>query len=101
MRKLFFAMLALGMSACAPGVYRLSDSGIRCVREPCPSILAAPPGVSAGVRVSGIEYPASMTEAERQRVAQRVFSPEGLLCEGAVVGQGDGRVFVLDNVLEP
>jgi hypothetical protein len=99
--RTILVLLALGLSSCASGVYRLTDSGVRCARAPCPSILASPAGVGTGVRVSSIQFPSAMSQEERTQVANRIYSPEGLLCEGFVWGQGDDRVFVLDNVLEP
>ncbi|WP_375764711.1 hypothetical protein NR798_23600 [Archangium gephyra] len=120
MRKSLCAFLVLGVSACGPGggifdddifhdasevsgpgTYRISDSGIRCVAAPCPSLRVSPLGSSASILVSGIEYPPGMTQDKRQQASNRIYMSDGLVADGAPRGEGDARVFVVQSVVEP
>jgi hypothetical protein len=104
MRQFLLAFLVAAVSACGGagslGVSRLTDSGVRCVRAPCPSILVSPLGPGEPVRVSEIEYPPSMSREERDAAALRRFQPGGLLARGTLYGRDDEGLFVLESVLE-
>ncbi|MCY1078338.1 DUF6748 domain-containing protein [Archangium lansingense] len=118
MRKYLCAFLLLGLSACGPdgfffddifhdagavqglGTYRISDSGVQCVRAPCPSLLVSPLDSRSGIRVSGIEFPSSMSQQKRQEVSNLIYTPEGLVAHGAPRGEGDARVFVVQSLPE-
>lgn len=107
MRKFLLAFLVSAVSACGgvsslgvSGVYRLTDSGVRCARAPCPAILVSPLGSGEPVRVSEVEYPPSMSREEQEAAALHQFQPGGLLARGTVYGRDDQGVFVLESVLE-
>src|SRR5690349_13384898 len=80
-----------------PGTYRLTDSGIRCVTTPCPSLLATPADSGEPVTVSDIDFPSSMSLEERHAVLNRVFTPAGLVVRGAVHGDAENAVFELES----
>lgn len=121
MRNLLCAFLVLGATACGPdgfvfddlsdifhdagevqgpGTYRLSDSGVRCVQAPCPSLRVSHLDSQTGTLVSGIEFPASMPQDKRQEASNRIHTPNGLVAHGVPRGEGDARVFVLESLVE-
>jgi hypothetical protein len=113
MRKTLSLFLMFGATACGgvgllngsgqssePVTYRLSDSGIRCVTTPCPALLATPLDAGAPVRVSEINFPATMSAQERHGVINRAATPEGLVVRGTVHGEEMDGVFELDSLIE-
>lgn len=113
MRKSLLLFLMFSATACGgmlgsevtgqssnPGTYRISDSGVRCVTAPCPSLLATPVGSEKGVRISEIHFPASMQEPDRRGVISRAATSEGLVARGTVHGAEDTGVFELEAIIE-
>jgi hypothetical protein len=89
-----------GALGCGGPVYRLSDSGIRCVTAPCPSLLAVSLGGGKSVLVSDIEFPSSMAHEDRVDVINRAATSEGLVVSGEVQGDEQAKVFKLESVVE-
>jgi len=121
MRKYLCAFLVFGVSACGPGgdffddfsdvfhdagavqgagMYRISDSGVRCVQAPCPTLLVSPLDSRQGVLVSGLEFPAHLPEEKREQASQRIHTSNGLVVQGAPRGEGHARVFVIHSLIE-
>ena len=119
MRKLLLASLVLfGAIACGlpgsvgddgvleiqdgmvvgPGKYRITDSGVRCARAPCPTLLATPVGEGPKMMLTDLEFPADMPQASRQQASERIHTAEGLVARGTVHGQGEASVFKLESV---
>ncbi|AKJ03723.1 hypothetical protein ATI61_11928 [Archangium gephyra] len=118
MRKLLCAFLVFGVSACGPdgnifddlfhdasevhgpGHYRISDSGVRCAQAPCPTLRVSQLDSRTEFLVSGIEFPADMTQDKRQQATELIHTRDGLVAHGAPRGEGDARVFVVQSLLE-
>lgn len=118
MRKYLCAFLVFGVSACGPegfvfddifhdaskvhgpGTYRLSDSGVRCAQAPCPTLRVSSLSSNTEFLVSGIEFPAGMPQNTRQQATALVSTSGGLVAYGAPRGQGDGRVFVVQSLMD-
>ncbi len=121
MRKYILASLMFGAAACgtplfpgdaddieyaegeviaAPDLYRLTDSGVRCVRAPCPVFTISPLSPGDAVLASTIEFPSDMEQDVRQDASSRVSTPEGLVAHGSVVFHSEGNVFVLKSLPE-
>ncbi|HEX8820691.1 MAG TPA: hypothetical protein VF794_12255 [Archangium sp.] len=119
MRKLLLASLVLfGATACGPagsegeddilqvqdgmvvgpGKYRITDSGVRCARAPCPTLLASPVGAGPKMMLTGLEFPSDMPQENRARASERVHTSEGLVARGTVYGRGEESVFSLESV---
>ena len=119
MRKLLLASLVfLGATACGlpnsegdgdilevqdgmvvgPGKYRITDSGVRCMQAPCPSLLASPLGAGPKMMLTDLEFPTHMSQEARQQASARVHTAEGLLARGTVYGRGEASVFSLEAV---
>lgn len=119
MRKLLLASLVLfGATACGlagpegddgtlqiqdgmvvgPGKYRITDSGVRCARAPCPTLRASPVGSGPMMLLTGLEFPSNMPQETRQQASERVHSAEGLVARGTVYGRGEESVFALESV---
>jgi hypothetical protein len=81
-----------------PGNYRITDSGVRCISPPCPTLLATPVGAGPKMMLTHLEFPADMPQEARQQASARVHTAEGLLARGSVHGQGDASVFKLESV---
>ncbi len=84
----------------APNMYRITDSGVRCARAPCPVYNVSPISQSQGesVRASTITFPSTMEQGTRQEAANRTSTPEGLVAHGSVVFHSEGNVFVLESL---
>jgi hypothetical protein len=122
MRKYLLASLMFGAAACgmplfpgdnddlqysegeviaAPDMYRITDSGVRCARAPCPSLRVSPlTQRGEPVQASSIEFPSEMAQDVRQDASNRVITPEGLVAHGSVVFHAEGNVFVLRSLPE-
>lgn len=113
MRKSLLLVLMFSATACGgmlgsdvmgqssePGTYRISDSGIRCVTAPCPSLLATPLGSGKAVRISEIHFPSAMVETDRRGIISRAATSEGLVARGSVHGAEDTGVFELEAIIE-
>ncbi len=120
MRKFLLATLMFGAAACgtplfpgdgdgfeyaegeviaAPDMYRITDSGVRCARAPCPSLTVSPlSSQGEAVRASTIEFPSAMAQDVRQDASHRVSTPDGLVTHGSVIAHAEGNVFVLESL---
>jgi uncharacterized protein DUF6748 len=76
-------------------VFRLVDTGIRCVRAPCFSYRASQVNQSTRTTLSGVDLRAAgATPADVTRAEAALATKEGLLARGGVVPAADGgRVF--------
>jgi hypothetical protein len=123
MRKSLLAFLVLGATACGPGdvfddvaelfrgenevqgagTYRITETGLQCVRAPCPyfrvSRLDADP--STGLMVSELEFPSNLSQEKRQQARDRVRTPDGLVAHGTPQGNEPEGTFVIDALVEP
>ncbi len=118
-RRYLCAFLLSGLSACGPdgfflddlifhdagavqglGTYRISDSGVRCAQAPCPSLLVSPLDSRSGIRVSGIDFPSGMAQDKQDQASHLIYTPGGLVAQGAPRGEGDARVFVVQSLPE-
>jgi hypothetical protein len=113
MRKSLLLFLMFGATACGglnpldvlgqssdPDTYRLTDSGVRCVTTPCPSLLATSVGTGKSVLVSEIQFPSTMSEGERHGVINRAATSGGLVVRGSIHGEEPNGVFELDAIIE-
>ena len=85
----------VGRAAVAGGYYRVTDTGIRCVRAPCFSWRATPANESTRTPVSGVDLEAAnATSSERARAQAALHTKSGFLARGRFVPSADGgRVF--------
>jgi hypothetical protein len=120
MRKYILASLMFGAAACgpplfpgetddlgyaegeviaAPNMYRITDSGVRCIRAPCPVFTVSPlSSQRKAVQASTIEFPSNMEQNVRQDASNRASTSEGLVAHGSVVFHSEGNVFVLESL---
>ena len=79
---------------------RLVDTGIRCVRAPCYSILSSALNSLGRALVSGVALRAGLNGADTERAEAALRSrPDGLLAQGRIVPATDrGRTFVATRV---
>jgi len=84
-----------GIAAVAGGYYRIRDTGIRCVREPCFSFRATGVNSSTVVTVSALDLDASGGSPSDQARAQTALrTKDGLYARGTFVRSPDGgRIF--------
>ena len=84
-----------GQAAVAGGYYRVTDTGIRCVRAPCFSWRATQVNGSTKAPVSGVDLEAAnATSSEVARARAALPTKNGLLARGRFVTSADGgRVF--------
>ncbi len=84
-----------GRAAVAGGYYRVTDTGIRCVRAPCFSWRATQANGSTRTPVSGVDLEAAnATASEVARAQAALHTKNGLLARGRFVTSADGgRVF--------
>lgn len=84
-----------GRAAVAGGYYRVTDTGIRCVRAPCFSWRATQVNGATRTPVSGVDLEAAnATPSEVARAQAALHTKSGLLARGRFVPSADGgRVF--------
>ena len=84
-----------GRALVAGGYYRVTDTGIRCVRAPCFSWRATQANGSTRTPVSGVDLEAAnATASELVRAQAALHTKSGLLARGRFVPGADGaRVF--------
>jgi len=85
----------VGTASVAGGYYRIRDTGIRCVREPCFSFRATGVNSSTVVTVSALDLDASGGSPSDQARAQTALrTKDGLYARGTFVRSPDGgRIF--------
>ena len=85
----------VGQATVAGGYYRVTDTGIRCVRAPCFSWRATQVNGSTRAAVSGVDLEAAnATTSEVARARAALHTKSGLLARGRFVTSADGgRVF--------
>ena len=78
----------VGRATAAP-VYRVRDTGIRCVKAPCFSMRAWLVSTSKRVTVSELALPADLTPKQRAE-AEAALERGGLFVAGRIVPASDG-----------
>jgi hypothetical protein len=75
----------------APGsVYRVVDTGIRCVRAPCFSLLAVTLNTPQRAKASDLDLTGAGATPQTSRRAQLAVSAGGLLVAGTIQREADG-----------
>ncbi|XXF78497.1 hypothetical protein P2318_01695 [Myxococcaceae bacterium GXIMD 01537] len=79
--------------------YHLVDSGVRCMRAPCPSVRATPLAGGPSFDVTDVVSAPSLVPGQQEQVNQLMSLPDGLHVRGTVRHDGPRHIFTVEEVL--
>ena len=77
--------------------HRMTDSGIRCVRAPCPTIRAAKLNSTIASNVTDVDFTSSGGTPAELRGSRPSMYTDGFLAVGAHSAQGEHKTFVVSQ----
>jgi len=81
--------------------YRLTLSGVRCARAPCPEVTVTPLNGDPAFDITDVIPAPSLPESDKERVIRLVSRPEGLHARGTLRREGEQHIFTVQEVLSP
>lgn len=81
--------------------YRLTDSGVRCMRAPCPTVRVTPLDGGAAFNVTDVVAEPSLSPSDQERVGHLPSQPQGLQVRGTHRQEGERHIFTVKEVLSP
>lgn len=79
--------------------YHLVDSGVRCMRAPCPSVRATPLNGGPAVDVTDVLPAPELPQGDKNLVGRLMSLPHGIHVRGTLHRDGAQHIFTVKEVL--